>query len=122
MYLENIVIDAVDPHRLGGFWRQLLDAEPLTDGPEGFEMRVHLGPDSAPGTFLDICLQPVPEPPHEPLRLHLDLLGGPAQTEIVEKALALGAAPLDIGQGDVQWVVLGDPEGNPFCVLPAPAG
>ena len=25
----------------------------------------------------------------------------------------------DIGQGDVPWVVLADPDGNEFCVLPA---
>jgi predicted enzyme related to lactoylglutathione lyase len=119
MHLENIVIDAVDPHRLGRFWQQLLGAEPLADGPEGFEMRVHLGPavEAAPGAFLDVCLQPVPVPPREPLRLHPDLLGGPAQADVVERALALGARRLDIGQGDVPWVVLGDVEGNPFCVM-----
>ena len=26
---------------------------------------------------------------------------------------------VDIGQGDVDWVVLADPDGNEFCVLPA---
>ena len=31
--------------------------------------------------------------------------------------LGLGARRLDIGQGDVPWVVLADPEGNPFCVM-----
>ncbi|HMI27764.1 MAG TPA: VOC family protein, partial [Streptosporangiaceae bacterium] len=31
--------------------------------------------------------------------------------------LALGAVPADIGQGDVPWTVLADPEGNEFCVL-----
>jgi hypothetical protein len=29
----------------------------------------------------------------------------------------MGARPVDIGQGDVSWVVLADPEGNEFCVL-----
>ena len=31
--------------------------------------------------------------------------------------LGLGARPADIGQGDVPWVVLADPEGNPFCIV-----
>ena len=31
--------------------------------------------------------------------------------------LALGAARIDIGQGDAEWVVMADPEGNEFCVL-----
>jgi predicted enzyme related to lactoylglutathione lyase len=35
----------------------------------------------------------------------------------VDRALAAGARPVDVGQGDVPWVVLGDPEGNEFCVL-----
>jgi hypothetical protein len=30
---------------------------------------------------------------------------------------ALGASDIDIGQGDVTWVVLADPEGNELCVL-----
>src|SRR5690606_7667118 len=29
----------------------------------------------------------------------------------------LGATPADVGQGDVPWTVLADPEGNVFCVL-----
>lgn len=32
---------------------------------------------------------------------------------------ALGARRVDIGQGDVSWVVLADPDGNEFCVLKA---
>ena len=35
---------------------------------------------------------------------------------------ALGASPLDVGQGDVPWRVLADPEGNAFCVLSTPSG
>jgi Glyoxalase-like domain len=30
---------------------------------------------------------------------------------------SLGARPFDIGQGDVTWHVLADPEGNEFCLL-----
>ena len=35
----------------------------------------------------------------------------------MQRALELGARHLDIGQHDVPWVVLADPEGNPFCVM-----
>ena len=35
----------------------------------------------------------------------------------MRRLLALGATPADIGQGDVPWTVLADPEGNEFCVL-----
>ena len=39
---------------------------------------------------------------------------GPAQ---VERLLALGAPRVDLGQGEVDWVVLADPDGHEFCVL-----
>jgi hypothetical protein len=35
----------------------------------------------------------------------------------VERPLTLGAVTADIGQGDVPWQVLADPEGCEFCVL-----
>jgi hypothetical protein len=38
-------------------------------------------------------------------------------TRLVNVALDAGATPVDIGQGDVPWVVLQDPEGAEFCVL-----
>ena len=118
MYLENLVFDAVDPGRLGRFWEAAVGAEQLTDSPEGYETRLTV----EGGPVLDLCFQRVPEPPSEPQRLHLDLLGDERQDEVVERLLGLGARHLDIGQGDVPWVVLGDPEGNPFCVMePRPA-
>jgi catechol 2,3-dioxygenase-like lactoylglutathione lyase family enzyme len=55
-------------------------------------------------------------------RLHLDLVpdGGDQQAE-VDRLISLGATRIDIGQGDVDWVVMADPDGNEFCVLdPAP--
>lgn len=59
----------------------------------------------------------MPDRPSEDVRLHLDLLGGVDQSAVVERLVGLGARHLDIGQVDVPWVVLADPEGNPFCVL-----
>jgi hypothetical protein len=111
--LENIVVDAVAPQRLGRFWEAVVAGERLTDEPDAFETRLRV-PD---GPVLDLCFQRVPEPPSEPPRLHLDLSGDAGQGSEVERLLALGARHLDIGQGDVPWVVLADPEGNAFCVV-----
>ena len=113
MYLENLVIDAVDPQRLGPFWEAVVGGERLTDEPGLYETRLTV----EGGPVLDLCFQPVPEPPSEPPRLHLDLTGGARQTEEVDRLLGLGARRLDLGQGDVPWVVLADPEGNPLCVM-----
>jgi catechol 2,3-dioxygenase-like lactoylglutathione lyase family enzyme len=52
-------------------------------------------------------------------RLHYDL-APPAdgdQRAEVERLESLGAQRIDIGQGDVSWVVMADPDGNEFCVL-----
>ncbi len=56
-------------------------------------------------------------------RHHLDIEPvGVGQAAEVERLLALGATRVDIGQGEVGWVVLADPDGNEFCVLrPRPA-
>lgn len=52
-------------------------------------------------------------------RLHLDLAPHAADDHAteVERLIALGASGTDIGQGDVPWAVLADPDGNEFCVL-----
>jgi hypothetical protein len=52
-------------------------------------------------------------------RLHLDIAppqDGDQDAE-VERLIALGGTRVDIGQGDVSWVVMADPDGNEFCVL-----
>lgn len=113
MYLENIVFDAADPQQVGRFWEAALNCERLTDEAAGFETR--LGVEGGP--VLDLCFQRVSDPSTHPPRLHLDLSGGTRQVEVVDRLLGLGARHLDIGQGDVPWVVLADPEGNPFCVM-----
>lgn len=113
MYLENLVFDAVEPQRLGRFWEAVVGGERLTDEPDLFETRLTI----ESGPVLDLCFPRVPELPSEPLRFHLDLLGGARQGEEVERLLGLGARRLDIGQGNVPWVVLADPEGNPCCVM-----
>ncbi len=52
-------------------------------------------------------------------RLHFDLappVHGDQQAEVA-RLISLGATRIDIGQGDVDWVVLADPDNNEFCVL-----
>ena len=53
-------------------------------------------------------------------RPHLDLVAGTDSdlpTEVA-RLVALGARFVDIGQGDVDWAVLADPDGHEFCVVP----
>lgn len=95
--LTGIVIDALDVARMDRFWRE------ATRGRTG---------------GLRLRFVPAPEPKATyKNRLHLDLAGGPDWETEVARLLALGARRVDIGQGDVPWDVLADPEGNEFCVL-----
>jgi hypothetical protein len=52
-------------------------------------------------------------------RVHLDLASSSDehQVSLVARLEQLGARRLDIGQGDVSWAVMADPNGNEFCVL-----
>ncbi|MEP7035520.1 MAG: VOC family protein [Dermatophilaceae bacterium] len=52
-------------------------------------------------------------------RLHFDIappLDGDQHAE-VDRLVSLGASRVDIGQGEVSWVVMADPDGHQFCVL-----
>ena len=49
-------------------------------------------------------------------RMHFDLRPDDHAAE-VKRLEALGARRIDIGQGDLTWVVMEDPEGNEFWVL-----
>ncbi|MGH3942851.1 MAG: VOC family protein [Pseudonocardiaceae bacterium] len=52
-------------------------------------------------------------------RLHFDLappVHGDQQAKVA-RLISLGATRIDIGRGDVDWVVLADPDNNEFCVL-----
>ena len=52
-------------------------------------------------------------------RVHVDVAPPPRGDVAAEvrRPRVAGAVPVDVGQGDVKWVVLADPEGNEFCVL-----
>lgn len=114
----HIVIDAADSSRLAAFWAAALGWDVESDDPEeavvapaGFSY-----PDPA---ALPLVFIPVTEPKTGKNRVHLDLstTSDEHQAAEIERILALGATRADIGQGDVPWEVLADPEGNEFCVL-----
>ncbi|MEM9893539.1 MAG: VOC family protein [Actinomycetota bacterium] len=109
---EQIVIATRDPLALGHWWTKALDWVIVNDDPAEFEIRPE--PDRMPG----IMFLTVDEAKEGQNRLHIDLRPDDQRAE-VERLLGLGASRVDVGQGDVPWVVLADPEGNEFCVLGA---
>ena len=114
----HLVIDSADPPGLARFWSAGLRWEVGAEEPGEVVVwpRGHDYPD--PGA-LPLVFVPVPEPRAGKNRVHIDLASTSVahQAAQVDRLLGLGATRADIGQGEVPWVVLADPEGNEFCVL-----
>jgi predicted enzyme related to lactoylglutathione lyase len=116
--LVHLVIDSADPAGLARFWAGALGWEASIDGQE--EASAMPAGFAYPGTSaLPLVFVAMPKPKTVKNRVHLDLASTSLadQAAQVERLLAAGATHVDIGQGDVPWVVLADPEGNEFCVL-----
>jgi predicted enzyme related to lactoylglutathione lyase len=115
---SELIVDANDVDLMATFWQGVLGWErrDAADDPEDVEL---VPPD---GSLPTIMFVPVPEPKTVKGRLHIDVspTAGSDQAQELERLLALGARPVDIGQGDVSWIVLTDPEGNEFCLLREP--
>jgi predicted enzyme related to lactoylglutathione lyase len=112
--LAAICFDASDPHRLARFWADALGWE--VEDVDDDEVAGIVPTDGTTGQILFLR---VPEPKTGKNRLHLDIAPPTHvdQAAEVERLLALGATRIDIGQRDVSWVVMADPDGNEFCVL-----
>jgi len=110
--LLAVTFDAHHPVRLAQFWAGVLGREVVEDA----------GGPLLPGDDTQLGLRFVPSRVETagPNRMHLHLTSAsPAdQQQTVATALGLGACHLDVGQRPEEGhVVLGDPEGNEFCVI-----
>ncbi len=111
--ITSICIDCTDPQLLAAFWTQVLGWQVV----ERFDdAGVSIGSDDS---RLRIDLMTVPDGPKRTKnRLHIDVNATDRdQSAELQRLLALGATEVDVGQGDVPWHVLADPEGNEFCLL-----
>jgi hypothetical protein len=109
--IYTLTIEAFDPPTLARFWAEVLDFKVTFEEPG--EVAIE-GPDER----LAILFIKAVDPKVVKNRLHLDLNPDDQAAEVT-RLIALGAKEIDIGQKDVTWVVLADPEGNEFCVLRA---
>jgi predicted enzyme related to lactoylglutathione lyase len=117
--LVQVNFKARDDAALGRFWADALGWELTNDEGPGVTNLEPYGFHYPDPSALCIDLVAVPEPETVHYRAHLDLASKSLehQTELIARLTALGATSVDIGQGDVPWKVLADPEGNVFCVL-----
>jgi hypothetical protein len=113
--MQSWAVDCADPRALGEWWATALgwritfedDDEVALEPPEGT-------PED--GVAPDLLFLRVPEAKSVKNRVHLDLRPDDQAAEVA-RLEALGASRVDIGQGEVSWVVMADPDGNEFCVL-----
>ncbi|BAU82037.1 glyoxalase [Streptomyces laurentii] len=114
--LAAIVVDCADPRGMARFWGEAMDwtVREVTDNIAVLRAADDTGP------FLEFLR--VPGTRAVPDRVHLDLLPYPGDDKAAEvtRLRTLGATDLDLGQGDVPWTCLADPEGHEFCVLALP--
>jgi predicted enzyme related to lactoylglutathione lyase len=107
--ISDIIIDCSDPARLASFWSELL-ARPIggTNGP--YVWLAHS--EQAPG----FGFQKVAQPKVGKNRVHLDISASDvgATSRRIE---ALGGSRVE-GYESGGFLVMADPEGNEFCVIP----
>ncbi|WP_309134645.1 VOC family protein [Cellulomonas sp.] len=111
--VSQICIDAADPAALARWWSQVLGWPVTEEDDEEVEIA---SPDGSATPWLFLR---VPDERRVKNRLHPDIRpadGSDQETELA-RLLELGATRVDVGQGDVAWHVLADPEGNEFCLL-----
>jgi hypothetical protein len=113
--IQCLCVDSADPRTIALFWQAALgwrrtydsDDEVVLEPPEG-------SPED--GVVPDLLFLKVPEAKVVKNRLHLDLRPLDQDAEVA-RLEALGARRASVGQGEVSWVVMADPDGNEFDVL-----
>ena len=113
-----IVLDCRDLERSAAFWSEVLGYHGYGGGTGPYRS---LHP---PETGPELLLQRVPEQKEHKNRLHLDLRTPDLAAEVarVVEAGAVVLTPEPIEEDGWRWHILGDPDGNEFCVLQPPTG
>ncbi|MBM7787439.1 VOC family protein [Tenggerimyces flavus] len=105
--ITELIVGSREPERLAAFWCEVLGYVVVgrADGDT-----VIGPPDGSQGLRLIFSRTDPTHPDLSPVDRDQDAE--------LERLLALGAAPADVGQtGEEPWRVLTDPDGNLFCLL-----
>ena len=111
--LVAVTFDARDPDRVAEFWAHMLGRDVV--GTNGGALLPGVGGQLGVGFAPSRAARVGPNRMH----LHVTTRDEEDLRETVDRALRLGARHLDVGQlPDEPHVVLADPGGNEFCVIP----
>jgi predicted enzyme related to lactoylglutathione lyase len=108
-----LTLDCTDTARQRDFWCTAL----------GYEVVGGMGPYIAlgdpTGALPKMLLQQVPEPKTAKTRLHIDLHVADPEGECT-RLVAAGATRVQrMDEFGLWWIVMHDPEGNEFCLVPS---
>lgn len=108
--LSSIVFNCSDVDLVVEFWKALLQVGESRRFP-GF-VWLEAATDGAPS----LAFQQVPDPTPGRNRVHLDFAAQDRET-VITRVLELGGSRIEDHEiMGFHWTVLGDPEGNEFCV------
>ena len=121
----TIVVDCLDPAAQAEWWQETLGWQKVYEGDdEVVIVPAHVVDEVAAGAPWEqrgqgLVFVRVPEHKSVKNRLHIDLAPHTSDDRdaLIAGLVDRGATEVDVGQGDVGWTVLADPEGNEFCVL-----
>ncbi|MGH7693177.1 MAG: VOC family protein [Candidatus Dormibacteria bacterium] len=125
--VTEIIVDSHDPLRQANWWAEVLGYRvgprhqagwvpilPWATEADRPEDDSYVWAPQVPS----IVFVPVLEAKSLKNRVHLDVWPiDCSRDEEVQRLIARGARTIDLGQGEVSWVPMADPEGNEFCVL-----
>ncbi len=107
--ISDITVDCADPETLAGFWSELLQR------PIGGRKGPYVWLAREPGG-IGLGFQQVAENKSAKNRVHIDVSGSDV-SEIKRRVEELGGNRVD-GYSDGGFLVMADPEGNEFCIVP----
>jgi catechol 2,3-dioxygenase-like lactoylglutathione lyase family enzyme len=113
--IQCLCFDTTDPAKVAQFWEAALGWRRTWDKEDQIALEPPAG-SPEDGIVPDLLFLRVPEMKQVKNRLHLDLRPKDQAAEVA-RLEALGARRVDVGQGEVSWVAMEDPDGNVFDVL-----
>ncbi|MFC4085176.1 VOC family protein [Amycolatopsis samaneae] len=109
---KDLALDAVDHQRLADWWCAALGyvrRDSRTGDARPADWPVPIVDPAGKGPL--IWINPVPERKVVKNRMHLDVFGDTGEL------IAAGATLVRARDGEIEWDVVADPEGNEFCVF-----
>ena len=113
--LGIVIVDCLEPQQLAVFWSELLGRRIVRSREDWVDL------EWAPRFAAGLCFQRVNHPKTGKNRVHVDILCADLQAT-AKRVEELGGRRAEGYGSNPQVIVMLDPEGNEFCLVPKPGG